>query len=199
MIDTGQLTQSRGGTPTSGLCLENHQASMSLPPQFGTCAALAVCVLFVVACFPVAASAQPAARSLGELQTRVKIGEIVFVVDDSGLETRGKVETVSDVSIGLTVDGIRRGFDESSITRIDRRRPDSVRNGLAIGLGSGALVGFLAGRAADSPTCPRSGIECGQGALLGTVGGAVLSAVGGWLIDALTRNREVIYLALPPQ
>ena len=174
MIDAGQLTQLRPGTPTSGLRLENHQASISLPPQFGTCAALAVCVL-LVACFPVAASAQPAARSLGELQTRVKIGEIVFVVDDSGLETRGKVETVSDVSIGLTVDGIRRGFDESSITRIDRRRPDSVRNGLAIGLGSGALVGLLAGRAADSPTCPRLGIECGQGALL------VLSGALSWV------------------
>ena len=106
-----------------------------------------------------------------------------------------RVETVSDVSMELTVDGIRRGFDESSIARIDRRRRDSVRNGLAIGLGSGALLGFLAGRAADSPTCPRSGIECGQGALLGTVGGAVLGAVGGWLIDALTHNREVIYLA----
>lgn len=198
MIDVGQLRQLRGGTPTSGLRLENHQASMSLPARFGTCAALAVCVL-LVAFFPVAAFAQQAARSFEELQARVKIGDIVFVVDDSGLETRGKVETVSDVSIGLTVDGIRRGFDESSIARIERRRRDSVRNGLAIGLGSGALLGFLAGRAADSPTCPRSGIECGQGALLGTVGGAVLGAVGGWLIDALTRNRQVIYLAPTPQ
>jgi hypothetical protein len=171
---------------------------MSLPAQFGTCAALAVCVL-LVAFFPVAALAQQAARSFEELQARVKIGDIVFVVDDSGLETRGKVERVSDVSMWLTVDGIRRGFDENSIARIDLRRRDSVRNGLAIGLGSGALLGFLAGRAADSPTCPRLGIECGQGALLGTVGGAVLGAVGGWLIDALTRNLEVIYLAPTPQ
>ena len=198
MIDAGQLAQLRGGTPTSGLCLENHQASMSLAAQFGTCAALAVRVL-LVACFPVAASAQEAARSFKELQARVKIGDIVFVVDESGVETRGKVETVSDVSMELTVDGIRRGFDESSIARIERRRRDSVRNGLAIGLGSGALLGFLAGKAADSPTCPRSGIECGQGALLGAVGGAILGAVGGWLIDALTRNREVIYLAAAPQ
>lgn len=67
--------------------------------------------------------------------------------------------------------------------------------GLVNGLGSGAVLGFLAGRAADSPTCPRSGIECGQGALIGTVGAAIWGGVGGWLIDALARNREVIYLA----
>ena len=77
-----------------------RQASMSLPAQCGTCAALAVCVL-LVAFFPVAAFAQQSAR--------------------------------------------------------------------------------------------------GQGTLLGTVGGAVLGAVGGWLIDALTRNREVVYLAPAPQ
>lgn len=192
MIDVGLPTQLRGGTPTSGLRFANYQASMS--PQFRTSAALGVCAL-LIACFPVAASAQQAARSFQELQARVKSGDIVFVVDGSGLETRGKVEIVSDVSIGLMVDGIRRGFDESAITRIDRRRRDSVRNGLVIGLGSGALLGFLAGRAADSPTCPRSGIECGQGALIGTVGGAIWGGVGGWLIDALARNREVIYLA----
>jgi hypothetical protein len=84
----------------------------------------------------------------------------------------------------------------NTVARIDRRRRDSVSNGLVIGFGSGALVGFLAGRAADSPACPRSGIECGQGALLGTVGGAVLGAVGGWLIDALARKPDVIYLSL---
>ena len=190
MVDAGQVTRL--------LHFENQRASMSLPPHFRTCAALAVCVMLVV-CFPVASSGQQAARSFQELQARVKIGEIVFVIDESGLDTRGKVEAVSDVLIGLTVDGIRRDFDESSITRIDRRRRDSVRNGLAIGLGSGALLGFLAGRAADSPTCPRSGIECGQGALVGTVGGAILGAVGGWLIDTLARNREVIYLAPAPQ
>lgn len=175
---------------------DRHRSRLDavVAPHFRTCAAPAVCV-WLVACFPVAAFAQPAARSFQELQARVKIGDLVFVIDGSGLETRGKVETLSDVSLGLTVDGRRRGFDESSIARIDRRRRDSVRNGLLIGLGSGAILGFLAGRAADSPTCPRPGVECGQGALLGTVGGAFWGGLGGWLIDALVRKREVIYLA----
>jgi hypothetical protein len=152
--------------------------------------------LLLLACFPVAAFTQQPARSFQELQGRITIGEIVWVIDGAGRQTRGRLDFLSDVSVGVTVDGTRRDFIEGTVTRIDRRRRDSVRNGLVIGLGSGALVGFLAGRAADSPACPRSGIECGQGALLGTVGGAVLGAVGGWLVDALARKRDVIYLSV---
>ena len=54
MVDAGQVTRL--------LHFENQRASMSLPPHFRTCAALAVCVMLVV-CFPVASSGQQAARS----------------------------------------------------------------------------------------------------------------------------------------
>jgi hypothetical protein len=167
---------------------------MSRTAHFRPYGALGASLLFV-GCFPVAAFAQEPAHSLQELAGRIKLEEIVYVIDGSGFQTRGKVDVLSDVSLGLMVDGIRRDFTEGTFTRIDRRRRDSVRNGLLIGLGSGAVLGSFAGRATDSPTCPASGIECGQGALLGTVGGAILGAVGGWLIDALTLNREAIYLA----
>lgn len=156
------------------------------PSSFG------ICAVFVVS-IPLAASAQPPAPSFQGLQRRVQMGELVFVVDESGVETKGKMETVSSNSISLTVDGIRRDFVATKVTRVDRRRPDSVRNGLVIGFGSGALLGFLAGRLADSGTCPRSGIECGQGAGLGTIAGAIWGGVGGWLIDALAHEREVVY------
>lgn len=155
--------------------------------SFGMCAAL-------VALLPLTASAQPPARSFQELLRRVEIGDLVFVVDEFAVETKGKLGAVSSGSIALTVDGTRREFVDSTVTRIDRRRRDSVRNGLVIGFGSGAFVGFLAGRAADSPTCPLAGIECGQGAVLGTIGGAIWGGIGGWLIDAMHCSREVIYL-----
>lgn len=161
-----------------------------------TCAVLGE-ILSLLVWFPVVASAQPAAGSFQELQVRIKIGDIVYVIDESGRETRGKVDMVSDDSLWLNVDGFRRDFVQDTVTRIDRRQRDSVRNGLLIGVGGGALLGFFAGRAADSPTCPRPGIECGQGPLLGTIGGAALGGIGGWVIDALTRHREVIYQAPP--
>ena len=158
--------------------------------------ALGAGVLLVVG-LPVAASAQPAAGSFHELQHRVKIGDIVYVIDASGLETRGTLTTLSSTSLGLAVDGSRRDFAAGAIARVDGRQRDSVRNGVLIGIGGGALLGFFVGRAADSPNCPPSGGECGQGALVGTLGGALWGGLGGWLLDALIPTRDVIYRAPP--
>jgi hypothetical protein len=85
------------------------------------------------------------------------------------------------------------------VKRIERRVRDSVLNGVLIGAGVGALAGFGFGRSLDSPTCPRSGSECGQGAMIGTAGGAFWGAIGGWITDALIRKRETIYLPQDPQ
>jgi hypothetical protein len=63
-----------------------------------------------------------------------------------------------------------------------------------MGLGAGAVVGFLAGRSVEEGPCPPSK-ECGQAELIGTFGGAFWGGVGGWITDALIRKREVIYLA----
>lgn len=134
------------------------------------------------------------ARSFKELQALIKKGDTVYVVDTAGVETRGAVEALSDVSLTLSRSGTRREFVESEVARIERRRRDSVRNGLLLGAATGAGVGLLVGRRADSPSCPRS-VECGQGAVIGTVGGAVWGGVGGWIADAFIRAREVIYFS----
>jgi hypothetical protein len=136
---------------------------------------------------------QQPATSFEELKLRVTVGEAVYVVDKSGQETRGRIASLSQVALTLAVDGTRRDFVADAIGRIDRRRRDSVWNGVLIGAGAGALMGFAVGRTADSPDCPRSGIECGQGAVIGTVSGALWGAVGGWITDMLMRKRETVY------
>ena len=141
---------------------------------------------------------QPA-DSFEQLRLRVSVGETVSVVDASGQETRGRIATLSDVALALTVDQSRRTFAAGDVRRIDRRRRDSVGNGLLIGAGAGGLLGFWIGRSADSPECPRPGIECGQGAILGTVSGALWGAVGGWITDRLIRKRETVYAAHDPE
>jgi hypothetical protein len=146
-----------------------------------------------------ASSNPPPADSFEALQLRSIVGETVYVVDAAGRETRGRVTTLSDVALTVTIDETRRELAAADIRRIDRRRRDSVRNGLLIGGAAGALMGFAVGRSADSPSCPRSGLECGQGAMLGTVGGALWGAVGGWITDALIRKREIIYAARGPR
>lgn len=138
-------------------------------------------------------SEQQPARSFDALRLRVTEGDIVHVVEASGRETTGRVATLSEVALALTADSGRVEFAADDVRRIDLRRRDSVLNGVLIGAGAGALLGFGLGRSADSPSCPRSGIECGQGAMLGTVNGAVWGALSGWLTDALIRKRDVLY------
>ena len=155
-------------------------------------------VWLVMLFFPIDAGAQGEARSFEELQVRVKIGDTVYVTDRSGQETKGRIDLLSASSLQLRLSGNRREFVESLVTRVERRGRDPVRNGLLMGVGAGAVLGFLVGRTTDSPSCrlvPQPRIECGQGALLGTMGGAFWGGVAGWMTDALIRKREVVYLA----
>jgi hypothetical protein len=132
------------------------------------------------------------ARSFEELRATVASGDRVIVVDRSGEETRGLVASISDLAVTLTFDGEHRDFREEAVQRIDRERRDPVSNGLLIGGGAGAVLGFGVGRRLDSQPC-RPGIECGQGAALGTMTGVMWGAAVGWVVDALHHKREVIY------
>jgi hypothetical protein len=142
----------------------------------------------------VAAQPEPAS-SFEELALRTSAGETVFVVDATGEETKGRIATLSDLALAITTRETRRNFAAREVTRIERRRRDSVWNGLLIGGAAGALVGLGLGPSLDSPACPQSPIECGQGAVIGIVGGAFWGSVGGWIADALMRKRETIYVA----
>ena len=106
-----------------------------------------------------------------------------------------KIETLDLRGIlneDITIVDSRRASGSTQVRRVERRRRDSVWNGVLIGAGAGALAGYGLGKSLDSPSCPRAS-ECGQGAIVGTVGGAFWGAIGGWITDALIRKREVIY------
>jgi len=142
-------------------------------------------------------SAPQPSCSFGDLKLRIGVGEPVRVVDVLGRETRGRVLTLSDAILTVRVDDVHREFHAADVTQIDRRRRDPVWNGVLMGAAGGALLGFGLGRSLDSPSCPRPGIECGQGAVVATVSGVIWGAVGGWVADALIRKREVVYVASP--
>jgi hypothetical protein len=136
----------------------------------------------------------PAAATFEELQRRATLGEVIYVVNLAGQETRGRVVMVSPGSLTLEADGARRQLAAADVGRIEQRRRDSIMNGVLIGAGAGGLAGYGLGKSMDSPNCSGP-VECGQGAMVGAVGGAVWGAVGGWLVDTLIRKRETIYLA----
>jgi hypothetical protein len=84
-------THLRACTPTQGSALRIKERPCPLTICFRRRRALGADLL-LVACFPVAAFAHKPTRSLHELQGRLKIGEIVYVIDGSGVQTRGRVE-----------------------------------------------------------------------------------------------------------
>lgn len=131
--------------------------------------------------------------SLQELRNFVRPGDTLYVIDSQGDETKGRLMNILDRAIALEVDHTRRTLPADSIVRIDRTRRDSVKNGVLIGLATGAVAGYAAGRRVDSPACPRNGLECGQGATIGAYSGAFWGAIGGWIADGLHRTRETIF------
>ena len=145
--------------------------------------------LLTILGFPVDVGAQVVLRSFEQLQVRVNIGDTVYVHDATGQETEGRIALLSRDSLTLTVNGNRREFLEPAVTRVDRSRR-SLRRGFLIGLGAGAVLGWLTGRTADEPhSC------CGEGALLGLFGGTFWGGVTGGTAGALIHRREVVYLA----
>ncbi len=137
------------------------------------------------------------AQSFAALEKQTTPGSTVYVVDNAGEETKGRIVKLSDLSLTLQVHGTLQQFALADVARVERQKRDPVRNGVLIGAAVGALAGFTMGRSADSPSCPLSGSECGQGAVVGTVGGAFWGAIGGWIVDALVRTRESVYVAHP--
>src|SRR5262245_2163174 len=85
-------------------------------------------------CVATAAAAQEPARSFDELPQRVTTGETISVVDASGRSTKGKVADVSTAGLTLAVEGTRTLFAVDDIRRVERRRKDSVVNGILFGL-----------------------------------------------------------------
>ena len=99
-----------------------------------------------------AAQPQQPAHSFEELERQVVPGETIYVVDPSDQETKGRLLTLSDVTLTMAVDRTRRQFVAQDVTRIDRRHRDSGTqrgadrrsSGSPRGIRVGEIVGFTA-------------------------------------------------------
>jgi len=150
------------------------------------------CILIVIAalvpsgvCAQGTATGWPAQTSSG-LST-------VYVRDDSGAETSGKLLHLNPDSIVILVDGAERRFEAARVTRI-QRRGDSLRNGAIIGAVVGVAIGILTAGISDCPG-DRAGGPCpGSRVALFLVSTGVYSAIGTG-IDALIPGRTTLYEA----
>jgi hypothetical protein len=137
--------------------------------------------------WPAGAAAQGIATSLHELRLLVRPGETVTVVDTSGREVKGRIESLSAAQIVLrTPDGPRQ-WSDPDLRVIRQRRGDSLGNGALIGFGIGAGIG-IAGGLALRESGETGAVVAAFGALYGGIGAGI--GVG---FDALITRTYVIY------
>ena len=88
------------------------------------------------------ASAQIAVSTFEQLQAGVKPGDRLFVIDKTGIETDGRLQSLSPEVLTLALKGQQeRHFTRDDVVVIRKLTHDSVWNGAAIwGAGIGALV-----------------------------------------------------------
>ena len=149
---------------------------------------VALLVLLVMKVAP-AAQGQTLASSFDQLQVLVKQGDTISVTDTTGRELRGRIETLSQSSLSLFVDGGRHDLPEREVRTIRQRRSDSLANGAKWGLGIGAGLGLAGGLAIASEYSDGGGVYI---PILALVYGGIGAGVGAGL-DALVLSNQVIY------
>lgn len=138
------------------------------------------------------AARQPA-RSFPDLQQRVKPGQTVFVTDETGSETKGKLLGISATDLTLDVNGVRRPMNSGSIRHVDRYG-DSLWNGALIGVAIAIPAMLISDpryqACTNDPQKLCADAQAGQRAL--AIG--MMGALGAG-IDALIRSRHQVYVA----
>ena len=146
---------------------------------------------------PTPAPAQTVANSFEDLQRMLKKGQTVFVTDDTGRETKGKVAEVSDDSLIINTPAPRT-FARESITRV--RHTDSLKNGALIGGGIGtglAMWDYLI-----DPSEPGNAVVFAVGIGLGAAIGAGIDALvsrGGralWISPLAGKDRQGVLVSV---
>jgi hypothetical protein len=152
--------------------------------------ALTVGVVIVLLLWGDRVDAQGVASSFDQLTVLVKPGDKISVVDVTGTQAEGRIETLSRERLILITEAGPRQFGEVDVATIRQRRGDSLRNGAIIGAVAGATyyVSLLA---------IFWDIDGGEPiASTAWIGGVLFSGMGaaaGVGIDALIARRQVIY------
>jgi hypothetical protein len=117
----------------------------------------------------------------------------IYVVDETGMETAGRLLGFDVDALVLLVDGTERRFEPARVRRIERRG-DSLRNGALIGAIVGAVLGGFSAGLADCPGSDPGGncpLERAAFVLLST---AIYGGFG-TAVDALVSGRTTLFVA----
>lgn len=142
----------------------------------------------------------PTAPSVGDV---VSVGQTVWVTTTDGGTRKGVVFSVSASVLELLTDQRKLVVSFGDVSKVEVAVRDSLTNGIRNGLLAGGLSGVALGIFVVASDCahPSSFLNfCSRSAfvdLAGMVGlwGAGIGAIAGWLVDASTYERRVVYRA----
>ncbi len=100
------------------------------------------------------AAAQEPVTSFDLLNTRLMVGDTIWVTDAQGREVKGKIRDLSPASLLVDVGGTPQDFQATRVGMIRTQRKDPLWNG--------ALWGALAGAVTGAASCLLNP-ECGGG------------------------------------
>jgi hypothetical protein len=106
------------------------------------------------------ATAQAQRGSFTELQGALRHGDAVYLTDDTGHTTKGRVSDVTSSSLMMQVGNDTRVFELERTRRVERG--DSLANGIMLGVVAGAAAGYGWVRAECGP--PGYDDECSANA-----------------------------------
>lgn len=147
--------------------------------------ALVVLVAFVA--MGTAAFGQSPASEFGQLPTRVRPGDTVYVTDAAGREHKGMLFDLSPTVLVVESHGRREPFSPDQVRGVSWMRPDPLRNGALIGLGVGAGLAALLVAA----VCAEEG-GCGPEMAIGVLVYAGIGAGIGTGVDALIPGKKIL-------
>jgi hypothetical protein len=156
-------------------------------------AALTVVMTLTLLLAPAAAMAQEPVKSFDRLNTRLKVGDTIYVTDARGRAIKGKIRTLDPSALTLDHDGPET-IQADAVRLITERRSGPVGRGALYGLIAGAAGGAILGAsAAGGP-----GGECNRNCspiLAGVFGG--LGAGAGAVIGAVIPGKTLVVYRAP--
>ena len=138
-------------------------------------------------------SSRAPARTFADLQQRVRPGQTVYVIDDTGTESRGTLTSLSPTQLSYDVNGIARQLDAARVRQV-QRYGDSLWNGTLIGVLI-ALPGMLIADPQYKPCTTDPSGRCAENDAAYRVAAVGIFGAIGAGIDALMRSRHQLFLA----
>ena len=149
--------------------------------------AILALVVSLVVVAPGRAAAQEPVKSFEHLNTRLKVGDTVWVTDTSGREVKGKLSELTPSSLTLSGGGQVRTLQGPDVRAVVERPRDSLKFGTLLGLGIGVGIGVgLVAAVGEADGSVFLGIS-----MLGAMG----AGIGAGIDAAIPMPKRPVYLS----